>query len=104
MNLIRIDGIKGCIFTGSEKGSYCFVPVECIVLKSTGGKITFDPGLYVFSSWHKRNSAFNTDTSGTRLFPHPEGYLEHWEGTSAASYIQRLQRVYSRREIYQTAD
>lgn len=66
----------------------------------TDGNITLDPVLYVSSSWHKRNSAFNTQSYGTRLFPQPDGYLEHWEGIGAAEYIHRLQRTYSAREAY----
>ncbi len=98
MKLIRIGRAEGCVFVGLEVGSYCFVPVECIILKAADGKITFDPVLYVVSSWHKRNSAFNTDTSGTRLFPQLDGYVDIQEGTMAAKYIEKLQRIYSGRE------
>lgn len=88
---LKIFGLSGYLFTGPVRGTFAFVPLDC-VSESASGELKIDDGKYLVSGWSRKNYLLNqVETSGNTLFGQDPIFDPDTPGLN--DFIIRLERV-----------
>jgi hypothetical protein len=90
---IMIQGEHGYLFEGACPRTYTFVPEDCVEIHEDG-LFAIDCLCYIQKRWGTRNMAFNSEGSGSQLFPNERKPVTNVEAPGLDNFLERLRHGY----------